>query len=192
MNLLNLKSMLSFGVQDVAATGGLTLPSAHVLCSRCVKDGRFLRLKRDFYILAGNWEHYTPLKFMQIANRLQVPSYLSLTTALAYHQITTQVQRQWWESISTRRSTVVQAGGATFVYHKLQGDLYFGFTRQDGIFIAEPEKAILDAAYFEVLGHGAIDWDAIDRGKIDKERYADYLARFPERLRRRIRRKCRI
>ena len=192
MDLSTLKSRLFFGVQDVADAGGLTLPSAHVLCSRCVKDGRFLRLKRDCYILAGNWEHCTPRQFMQIANRLQVPSYLSLTTALADYQLTTQVQRQWWESVSTRRSKVIEAGGATFVYHKLQSDLYFGFTRQDGIFIAEPEKAILDAAYFEVLGRGAIDWYAIDRGRIDKDRFGDYLARFPERFRQRIRKICGI
>jgi hypothetical protein len=42
-----------------------------------------LRLKRDFYVLAGDWEHYGARRLFQIANRLQVPSYLSLTTALA-------------------------------------------------------------------------------------------------------------
>jgi len=192
MDLSSLKSKLFFGVRDVAETGGMSLASAHVLCSRCVKDGRMLRLKRDFYVLADDWEYCGTGRLFQIANRLQVPSYLSLTTALAYHETTTQVQQRWFESVSTRRSTTIKANGKTFVYHKLKRNLYFGFTRKDGIFIADPEKAVLDAAYFESLGRLDIDWDALDREKFDLERIDTYLAAFPARLQHRMKEKCRI
>ncbi len=192
MDLSILKSRLFFGARDVAQAGGLSPASAHVFCSRCVKDGRFLRLKRDFYVLAGNWEHYSARQLSQIANRLQVPSYLSLTTALAYHEITSQVQQHWFESVSTRRSATIQAGATTFVYHKLQRSLYFGFTRRNDLFLADPEKAVLDAAYLASLARSGIDWDAIDWGKIDKDRFDHYLAAFPEHLRFRMKEKCRI
>lgn len=192
MKLSALRSKLIFGIQDVLEAGGLSAASAHVLCSRCVKDGRMLRLKRDAYVLADRWEHYGSRELLEIANRLQVPSYLSLTTALACHGMTTQVQPSCYESVSLRRSTALEAGGVSFLYHKLQRGLYFGFERKDGIFIAEPEKAVLDGAYLEFLGHAGIDWDALDRRKLNRKRMKKYLAAYPARLRQRMRETCGI
>lgn len=192
MDLSALKEKLFFGVQDVARAGGLTLPSAHVLCSRCVKDGRFLRLKRDFYVIADNFRQYGTRRRLQLANWLQVPSYLSLTTALAYHEVTSQVPRDRFESVSLHRSKTIRAGNTTFVYHKLHQRLYFGFTRREDLFLAEPEKALLDAAYLSVLGHSAIDRDALDHDRIDAQRFGEYLTLFPQRFRRKMEALCRI
>ena len=192
MDLSVLKQRLFFGIQDVAYATGLSRPSAQVLCSRYIKNGVFLRLKRDFYVLADNWDRNGTRQLMQIGNLLQVPSYLSLTTALAYHGFTTQVQRRYVESVASRRSKTIAVRDTVFVFHKLQRRLFFGFQRKDGLFIAEPEKAFLDAAFLEILGHSALDWDAVDLARMDRCRLDAYLNAFPEPFRPAMVRKCRI
>ena len=192
MDLAPLKQKLFFTVQDVATAAGTTLSSAHVLCSRYTRKSIFLRIKKNFYVLADNWDRYGTEEFFKIANFLMVPSYVSCTTALAFHGYSTQVQRNWFECVATRRSIDIEAHGATFIYHKFQKRLFFGFERRNGIFIATPEKAVLDAAYMEALGLSATDWDALSLGGMDKLRIERWAASFPSRFKRKLLQKCGI
>ena len=54
----NLKDRLFFTVEDVADLQGIAITSAHVLCSRYVRRGIFIRVKKNFYVLERNWTHY--------------------------------------------------------------------------------------------------------------------------------------
>jgi len=186
-----LKERLSFGIEEVASGYGITRASAHVLCSRYVKQGDFIRLKKNFYVLDRNWEKFRREDFFRLSNLLQVPSYVSCMTALAFFGITTQVQRNVYESVSMRRSTGAEARGVSFRYHKVQPALYFGFTKQEDFFIAMPEKALLDAAYLNVIGRYPVDWSSLDLEALDKTRLTEFLGAFPARLKKRIAEKCR-
>ena len=86
---------------DVAQTLGIKLGSAEVWCSRYVRKGLLTRLKRGLYVKTENLAHMSQTGLFEIANILQVPSYISLMTALSYYGITTQVQRNFLESISS-------------------------------------------------------------------------------------------
>jgi len=192
MNLEKLKNKLFFTAQDVAEAAGIKLPSAHVLCSRYTRTGIFIRLKKNFYVIRNNWNRFDLEDMLKIANYLQVPSYISFTTALSFYGITTQVQRDWIECAATRRSTTIQAGGVTFRYHKLQKTLFFGFTRESGLFMAAPEKALLDAAYLEALGTGAMDWNAVDLEKVDKGHIKKLLKAYPVKYKGKMAETCGI
>lgn len=187
-----LRERLFFTAQDVASAYGITLRSAHVLCSRYVKRGTFIRLKKNFYILDRDWEQYGRGQFFQICNFLQVPSYISCMTALGFHGITTQVQRNWYESISKRRSHKIDAPGISFCYHKVQPPYFFGFARQDGFFIAGREKALLDAVYLNSLGLYPLDWSSLTLDILDREKLKDQMTPFPDRVKRKIRKLCKI
>ena len=190
MKLEKLKNRLFFTAQDVAQAAGITLPSAHVLCSRYTRAGIFLRLKKNFYVIRDAWNRFDHTDVLKISNYLQVPSYVSFTTALSFYEITTQVQRNWIECAATKRSTTIQAGGVTFRYHKLQKDLFFGFSRENGLFIAAPEKAVLDSAYLEVLGSNAVDWNAVDLDKVDRRRLRKLLKAYPDKFKRKMAETC--
>jgi predicted transcriptional regulator of viral defense system len=192
MKLEKLKNRLFFTAQDVAQAAGITLPSAHVLCSRNTRAGIFLRLKKNFYVIRDAWNRLDHTDVLKISNYLQVPSYVSFTTALSFYEITTQVQRNWIECAATKRSTTIQAGGVTFRYHKLQKDLFFGFSRENGLFIAAPEKAVLDSAYLEVLGSNAVDWNAVDLDKMDRRRLRKLLKAYPNKFRAKMAETCEI
>lgn len=162
-----------------------------MLCSRYVRRGEFIRLKRDMYVLERNWERYGFREFFRLSNVLQVPSYVSFSTALAFHGWTTQQPRNWYESATWRRTSSIDVRGVHFAHRKIQQRLYFGFVKEEGFFVAEPEKALLDAAYLASLGRYALDWNALDSERLDMQRLLDLAKPFPERVLQVIREQCR-
>ena len=167
-----------FASADVAERLAIKPQSAVVFCNRYVKSGLMIRMKRDLYVLTEKWRYLKPVDFFLAANRLQVPSYLSLTTALSFYRITTQVQQVYFESIAVKQNQY-DIQGTIFRYFKVKKDLYFGFVRQDGIFIATPEKALWDAVYLQSLGRYTLDVAALDLKKIKKATLDDMTSRFP-------------
>lgn len=178
-----LKENLFFTTEDVAVQFGITKASAQVFCSRQVKNGTFIRLKKDFYILGERLPYLERRDFFIIANYLQVPSYISCTTALAYHGLTTQVPWGWYESVVLKRSIRYNIHDATFSYFKLKKGWYFGFTKIDDFFMAEKEKAFLDACHLCAHGRYALDWSALDTEQLDHDRLEAMMASFPKRTR---------
>lgn len=127
---------------------------------------------------------------MKISNFLQVPSYISFGTALSFYEITTQVQRNYYESVSLKRSVEFSAGGADFIFHKLKREYYFDFVRREDIFIATKEKSFVDAVYLCSFGKYSLDFNALDVDKLDRERIAKISEAFPQRTGRMITEIC--
>jgi hypothetical protein len=177
-----------FTTEDVAQALAISAASAAVLCSRYVKQGLLVRLKRGVY--AGKEALVTlgQADLFRIANFLQVPSYISLTTALAYYGITTQVQRDFIESISVKRTVAFDRGGLHFRYTRIKPELYSGFTKEQGAFVALPEKALLDASYLASLGRYGLDKSALDLQKLDGKRLFELARQFPAAVRKHIER----
>ncbi len=188
----SLKKSLFFTVEDVSRNFGIKRPSAHVYCSRQVKNGSFIRLKKNFYILGDRWPYLERQDFYVMANYLQVPSYLSCSTALAYHGITTQVQQGWYESVSLKRSVRYQIRGVVFHYFKLKKDYYFGFTKIGSFFMARKEKAFIDACHLFAFHQYAFDWNALDIDRLDRVTLQSFMEPFPSRTKAVVKRLCGI
>jgi predicted transcriptional regulator of viral defense system len=159
-----------FTYQDIARTLFISNESARVLASRYVKQDYLIRLKNNYYIFKEKWDRLNHIEKMKIANIIQVPSYISLMTALSYYEITTQVQQNYFESISIYRSFSKEVNNDTFNYRKIKKQYYFGFKKENGIFIASAEKALVDALYLTKLGKYSLDLSSIDLEKIEKNK----------------------
>ncbi|OPL13065.1 MAG: hypothetical protein AVO39_11130 [delta proteobacterium MLS_D] len=183
-----LKNRLFFTSRDVAVLFGITPAAAHVLCSRQVKNGAFVRLRKDFYVSADRLPWLEQKDFFVIANYLQVPSYISCTTALAYHGVTTQVPRGWYESAALKRSIRYGGDGFDFLYFKLKKEFYFGFSKIGSFFMASKEKAFLDACHLEAFGRYSLDWSALGEDRLDRDVLESMMVAFPERTRKLVRR----
>ena len=61
-------------------------------------------------------------------------------TALSYYEITTQVQQNYFESISLYRTLSREVIETTFKYSKIKEEYYCGFNRGKRFFIDLPEK----------------------------------------------------
>lgn len=191
-NLQKLGEKLFFTVNDVERIFGITHPSAWVLCSRYVKEGLFIRLKNNFYVLDINWDKLTLKDFFRISNFTQTPSYISFLTALSYYGVTTQVQRHFFESTSSKRSKTINAKNSTFNFYRINKKLYFGFLKEEDFFIATPEKAFADALYFFSLGRYSLDFASLDLSKINKKKLVDIIEVFPAGTQNIYKRICRI
>ena len=187
-----LAKKLFFTVRDLAQMLGVKRACARVQCSRYVKKGIFVRLKNDFYVLDQAWEAMGREDTFRLANFLQVPSYVSLLTALSWQGVSTQVPRAGVESIGLRRSVRFEARGTDFRYYRVQKALYFGFAAEKDFFIATPEKAFADTVYLCSLGRYAADFAAMDAQKLDRGRLERILKAFPEKTQRTAERLCKI
>jgi predicted transcriptional regulator of viral defense system len=187
MNYITIRNGLRekpyFGVKEVSDIFGIKRNSARVLCSRLTGKGLMVRLKRDFYILREQWDNLQYEDFLKIANVLQVPSYISCMSALTFYDISTQVQRNFFESVSLKRTREFIPDGTVFNYYKIKKDLYFGFERKNGIFIAAKEKAFLDAVYLYSFGKYRFDISSISMGKLQKSKIAEILPKYPVKTR---------
>ena len=185
MNLNQLRQIqpLLFSTSTVAERMKISPSSAKVACHRYVKQGILLRLKRDVYVLADRWERFGEQDVFVLANRLQVPSYVSMTTALAYYEITTQVQQSVVESVAVVRTTQVEVREKIFKYTKLKKNLYTGFIKKNGFFIATPEKAFLDGLYLMSMNRYRLDLSAIDQSKLDARLLFRNAKTFPRKTR---------
>jgi len=93
-----------------------------------------------------------------IATQLVEPSYLSLNSALLFHEIIQQVPKTI-ECVTSKNSFRYTHMGV--VYHKIPKSLFFGYRRHSKansyVFVAEPEKAIIDGIYLNVYGKKDIE-----------------------------------
>jgi len=186
-----LRDKVFFTVEELAGLLGIKRQSAWVLCSRYVRNGKFIRLKKNFYVLEDNWRAMSNEKFFELASFLQVPSYISFLTALSYYEITTQVTRNYFESVALKRSAEFEAGPTRFEYYKIKKNYYFGFGKKGNFFIASREKAFADAVYLYSFGKYKLDFSAINKAKFDMIELKRIMRRFPAKTCRIMEKLCR-
>jgi len=174
---------LYFGYEEISRVLGISLDSARLSAHRYTKQGFLVRVKRNIYILREKWNRLDRMEKFQIANLIQVPSYISLMTAMDYYQITTQIQQDFIESIAVKRTKDTEIQKNVFNYSKIKTELYFGFLKEKDAFIATSEKALLDAIYLMSLGRYKFDLASIDFSKFNLDRLLNIVDRFPAKTR---------
>lgn len=179
LNELRRIQKLYFGYEELARALGITEDSARVAASRYVRQGLLVRIRRNCYMLRDVWENCGRQEKFVIANMGQVPSYISLTTALDYYGITTQMQTDFFESVAVLRTKTIPVNGTVFTYTKIAEPLYFGFRKEGGVFIAEPEKALIDVFYLMSYGRYKADLSAIDASGLDMAKLKTFSDVFP-------------
>ncbi|MDI6743543.1 MAG: type IV toxin-antitoxin system AbiEi family antitoxin domain-containing protein [Smithella sp.] len=190
--LQELSRKTCFTIDDMAQRFGIQAASARVLCSRYVRQGVLIRLKNGFYTTAWKWENLSRNDYFKIANILQVPSYISLMSALAYYEVTTQAQNNYQESICLKRSIVYNVREVVFNYVKVQDRYYGDFVKTDGIFIATKEKAFIDAAYLYSFGKYKFDIDSLDMKKLNIKKLRGIIKIYPQKTKETVKKLCGI
>jgi predicted transcriptional regulator of viral defense system len=117
--------------------------------TRWVKKGYLIKLKNDSYTFSELRD--TNNIQLYIANRMYRPSYVSLHSAMAFHGFIPESIVQT-TSVSTMKTKRFENSLGSFSYKKLKTQLFFGYTplqfsKDKIIFMALPEKSILDLLY---------------------------------------------
>jgi len=185
MKLIEIQKIdkLYFGYEEIARVLGISEASSRVTASRYAQKGLLLRIKKNMYVLRERWIAAEKEEKFLLANLAQTPSYISLATALDFYEVTTQMQRNFFESVALKRTKRIDINDNSFRYSKITSRLYGGFKKEKGFFIATPEKALLDAIYLMSYGRYALDLSAIDPKKIDGNELLRLSKEFPVRTR---------
>ena len=154
--------------------------SLKVLLSRAVKNGELKKIKTNIYIPSDR-----NVSIEKIANKIYYPSYLSFESALSSYGILSQIPYvlTFATPLKTKKITL---GDARIEYRQIKKDLFFGFVLKDGLYVALPEKALLDSFYLASLGKLELNFKRLDYGKINKKRFNLWLKKYPEKMRKTI------
>ncbi|MFH1846905.1 MAG: hypothetical protein ABH869_05055 [Candidatus Omnitrophota bacterium] len=118
-------------------------------------------LKRGLYELTYPKDFVIP--DMHVANRLYGPSYVSLETALSNYSIIPEVSMAV-TSVTTKSTRQFKNKHGLFIYRTIKSGAFTGYyVEKQGsysIFMAEPEKALIDYLYFKMYRDKKFDFNA--------------------------------
>lgn len=145
----------------------------YVTLNRLVKSGVLVRLKRGTYR-----PEFKTAELEKTANELYYPSYLSFESALSRYGILSQIP--YALTFATTKATKKQNLANTEVeYRQLKDELFFGYRLVDGVYVAEPEKAVLDQLYLASRGQVTNDTSEWSLVGLDKMKLQQYAQKFP-------------
>jgi len=143
---------------------------------RWKRRGWISPLRRGVYELTYPKDFHIP--DLYIANHMYGPSYISLETALSHYSIIPEVSMTV-TSVTTKPTRKFRNRHGLFIYRTVKPAAFAGYyiEKQGGfdVFIAEPEKALVDFLHFKTYrnkkfdyGDERLDRDALSRLKTKK------------------------
>ncbi|HID96072.1 MAG TPA: hypothetical protein EYP53_08475 [Candidatus Latescibacteria bacterium] len=162
-----------FSIADLEKITGLKRASLYVALNRWVKMGVLERVSQGGYRL-----YNAPFTVEKIAAALYFPNYLSFEWALARYGLLNQIPITitFATSRKTKRLTV---SGKDVEFRHIQPAMFWGYDLKDGLYIAKPEKALLDQLYFVSLGKASLDEEELNLREIPRGRFISYAKQFP-------------
>lgn len=149
------------------------------LC-RWKQKGYLSSPKRGLYILEG-----ASLDEFEIASRLITPSYISLETALSHYSIIPDVSAEV-SSITTKNTRIFKINHNLFKFYHIKQALFSDFMHlKNEVFIAKPEKAILDFFYIKKPDTDHLFFERINREiakGLDLKTMGKMVQNFPENI----------
>lgn len=148
--------------------------------SRWVKAGKIVQLRRSVYMLAAPYRKKEPHPFL-LANRLKSASYVSLQSALGYYGLIPEYVPVV-TSVTTGRPEILDLPEGTFSFKHVKKKFFTGYTLMhlpdaESVFIASPEKALLDLVHLTpggdapeyLKGLRLQNQERLDMGKLRKD-----------------------
>ncbi|OIO38873.1 MAG: hypothetical protein AUJ71_01995 [Candidatus Omnitrophica bacterium CG1_02_49_16] len=121
--------------------------------TRWQERGLVLKLKRGVYMLNRDDRKVEPSRIF-LANRIYGPSYVSLEFALNFYGLIPERTADV-TCITTKKTARFRNEFGTFIYQHIKPDAFRGFKSAKDeaglpVFIAEPEKAVVDFVYLNL------------------------------------------
>lgn len=133
-----------FRTADVMVALDIRKSHASKLLDRLAQHGHVIRLMR------GLWAMPEGLEPMALVPHLTAPfpSYVSLQSALYYHDMISQIPEVIY-CVSLARTRTYETPAATISVHHIPGSFFFGYEErgEQHVRMALPEKALLDILY---------------------------------------------
>lgn len=164
------KSYFSFA--DLRKISVLDDASLRVAISRLIKTGKLAALTKGYYC-----QDLAKVDFPKLALEIYAPSYLSFEWVLGQKGVLSQ-KSYALTLATTKRARQIETSGASFNYHHLKENLFFGYELENGYLVAQPEKAFLDLAYLSLNGYARLDGEEMNLKLLKKVKVEEYLKKF--------------
>lgn len=159
--MLNEKRVRLFSPDEFRRLFSVTLRAAQEFIKDHQQD-LFIKIRNGLYGLKSD----VPRE-LEIANRLYLPSYLSLEYALGFYRMIPEIVYTV-TSVTTRTSRKFTVQGKSYEYSRIKIKAYTGYRlikeREAKVLMAVPEKALVDYCYFVDLKLKSLN----DRLRINK------------------------
>ncbi len=136
-------------------------------------QGYVQKIRNKYYTFSD--QELRDLDLYIISNRIYVPSYISLESALNHYGIIPEAVLQI-TALTTRKTNSFTTDFGTFIYKSIKPELFWGYKLLEheniGIRIASPEKLILDYLY---LNSNVITEEDFDSLRFNPEILHDLL-----------------
>jgi len=121
--------------------------------TRWQKKGLLIQLKRGVYVLNKNDRKVNPSRFF-FANQLLWPSYVSLESALGHYGLIPEAVVDV-TSVTSKKTSRFKNPLGEFIFQRIKPAAFRGFRSYKDeagldVFIAEPEKAVVDFLYLNL------------------------------------------
>lgn len=169
------KEILLFTPLDFQRIFEVSSGATQKFLTRYSKKDFFSKLRAGLYALTDNF----PPSYL-IANKLYQPSYISLEYALSYYQIIPETIYTI-TSVTTKATREFEVLGILYTYQKVKKEAFCGYSPikidNQTVFIAEPEKALVDYLYFIDLQKREPN-DRLELNEISKKKVLNYAKLF--------------
>jgi predicted transcriptional regulator of viral defense system len=144
--------------------------------SRLCKKNEIKAVEKGKYYVTGTTAY-------AVASNITYPSYISMLSAFRYHGITTQNIVRLEVVSAQRHAPIEDIGGYSVRFIKLNAGKIFGFyrDRENGAFVAQIEKAVVDSLYMDNLPLVYVE-EAIETAKADGKLDVERLSIFADRM----------
>jgi len=134
----------SFKTEDIAIYCNITNAHASQLLLRLAMTDQVLKIKRGLWVLPDKIDKLALPYFLT----MPFPSYISLQSALYYHDIIMQIPEILY-AVSIARTKIYETPISTVSIHHIAPEMMLGYEEVSTyIYIAKKEKALIDFLYF--------------------------------------------
>lgn len=172
---INLLKKPFFTVADLAKLLDKKRKGIYLVVHRLTKGGVIKVIVPGTYRLTDKFSNFT-----MIANQLYWPSYLSFETALANYGILNQIPYILTFATTRKPKTTILENQQEVCYRRIKKDFFFGYRRITDVYLAEPEKALLDQLYMVSKGKTTLDYDELNLKDLKKTLFLKYAKKFPK------------
>ncbi|MDB4349688.1 hypothetical protein OAA99_01905 [Omnitrophica bacterium] len=170
--LLNINKRYLTG-REIARLLNIREKNRKVTLSRLVKRNVLRRLRRNLYEVI-----IKPSDILEVSNIIYQPSYLSFTYCLGKLGILNQIAYEI-EFATPRKTKRIEIRDRIVVFRKISKKLFFGYTLKDNVFIAEPEKALLDTLYLKSKGLTGLEEKELNLKGLSRDKLIKMCKKFP-------------
>ena len=173
-----------FSLTDLSQLTGEHKSSLAVQLTRLVRASLVKRIAYGWYE-----NPFAPPSQEEVAMILRYPSYLSMEYALSKQGILSQAVYTL-TLITTKLPYTYKTEGATYEYHQINKNLFWGYKRAGMVQIAEAEKALLDLIYIRYAKNRGLNTTGLksllndmDIGEFDFKKLHMYSKKFSPKTR---------